>query len=316
MKKVLVTYQIPREGLMKLESCCSVVYPESTCFTKDEIIARISDCDALLSIFSMPVDKDVIDAGKCLKLISNYGVGFNNVDVEYATYKGIKVCNTPEAVCRPTAELCMGLMLSLSRRISECNHRLRTESDFKWGVMENLGIGLYGKVLGIVGMGKIGLEVTRLAKAFGMRVIYTKRHRLDSEIEDSLGAKYCELNDLLSEADVVSLHTPLTDETHHMIGLSEFRLMKDTALLVNTARGPVVNESDLVIALESNIIAGAALDVFENEPVIHPSLLNLNNAVIVPHIGTASIDSRIEMGIEAGDNIINFFNESPTNIVN
>jgi len=316
MKKVLVTYQIPREGLRKLESCCSVVYPESTCFTKDEIIARISDCDALLSIFSMPVDRDIIDAGKCLKLISNYGVGFNNVDVEYAASKGIKVSNTPEAVCKPTAELCMGLMLSLARRISECNHRLRIESDFKWGVMENLGIGLYGKVLGIVGMGKIGLEVARLAKAFGMSIIYSKRHRLDISVEDSLGARYCDLNELLSAADVVSLHVPLTDATSHMIGREEFSQMKTNALLVNTARGPVVNESDLVEALKSGVIAGAALDVFENEPEIHPDLFKLNNAVIVPHIGTASIDSRIEMGKEAGDNIINFFNESPTNIVN
>jgi glyoxylate reductase len=315
MKKILVTYPIPYEGLISLEQSFEIVYPEDKYLTKEDIISNIGDCDALLSIFSMPVDRDIIKAGKNLKLISNYGVGYNNIDIETAKQCGIVVCNTPEAVCRPTAELTLGLILSLSRRISECNYRLRTESDFKWGVMENLGLGLYGKTLGIVGMGKIGMAVAKLAQAFGMKIVYTKRNRLSKCEEERMSIVYCSFEELLRSSDIISLHTPLNKETHHLIGHNEFSMMKPTALLINTARGAVINEDDLVDVLRNDGIAGAALDVFENEPHIHPDLFSLNNVVIVPHIGTASIDSRIEMGKEAGDNIINFFNESPTNIV-
>jgi glyoxylate reductase len=316
MKKLLVAYQIPYEGIKKLEKYFEIIYPTKSFFTKDEIIAKISDCDALLSIFSMPVDKDIMLAANNLRLISNYGVGYNNIDIEAANERNISVCNTPEAVCRPTAELTLGLILSLSRRIAECNHRLRTEEDFKWGVMLNLGSGLHGKTLGVIGMGKIGLAVSKLAQAFGMKIIYNKRNRLDKVQESSLNIEYRSFKELLSSSDIITLHTPLNEQTHHLIGLKELNQMKDSALLINTARGSVVKEKDLVCALNNNIIKGAALDVFEDEPNINPGLKLFKNVIIVPHIGTASIDARIEMGKEAGENIINFFNESPTNIVN
>lgn len=316
MKKLLVSYKIPYEGIKHLEKDFEIIYPSKPFFTKDEIIARIDDCDVLLSIFSMPVDRDIILAARNLKLISNYGVGYNNIDINAANERGITVCNTPESVCNPTAELTLGLILSLSRRIAECNHLLRTEEDFKWGVMNNLGSGLRGKTLGIIGMGKIGIAVSKLAKAFGLKVIYNKRNRFDKEQESSLDIEYSSFNELLSNSDIISLHTPLNEETRYLIGLKELNQMKSSAFLINTARGPVVNEKDLVCALNNNIIKGAALDVFEDEPHINPGLKLLNNVIIVPHIGTASIDSRIEMGKEAGENIINFFNESPTNIVN
>lgn len=316
MKKLLVSYKIPYEGIKHLEKDFEIIYPSKPFFTKDEIIARIDDCDVLLSIFSMPVDRDIILAARNLKLISNYGVGYNNIDINAANERGIAVCNTPESVCNPTAELTLGLILSLSRRIAECNHLLRTEEDFKWGVMNNLGSGLRGKTLGIIGMGKIGIAVSKLAKAFGLKVIYNKRNRFDKEQESSLDIEYSSFNELLSNSDIISLHTPLNEETRYLIGLKELNQMKSSAFLINTARGPVVNEKDLVCALNNNIIKGAALDVFEDEPHINPGLKLLNNVIIVPHIGTASIDSRIEMGKEAGENIINFFNESPTNIVN
>lgn len=316
MKKLLVSYKIPYEGIKHLEKDFEIIYPSKPFFTKDEIIARIDDCDVLLSIFSMPVDRDIILAARNLELISNYGVGYNNIDINAANERGIAVCNTPESVCNPTAELTLGLILSLSRRIAECNHLLRTEEDFKWGVMNNLGSGLRGKTLGIIGMGKIGIAVSKLAKAFGLKVIYNKRNRFDKEQESSLDIEYSSFNELLSNSDIISLHTPLNEETRYLIGLKELNQMKSSAFLINTARGPVVNEKDLVCALNNNIIKGAALDVFEDEPHINPGLKLLNNVIIVPHIGTASIDSRIEMGKEAGENIINFFNESPTNIVN
>lgn len=316
MKKILVTYKIPKEGLEKLKEKFQITYPKNEFFCKQEIIEQIKDKDAILSIFNMPVDKEIIEAGTNLKIISNYGVGFNNIDIETATNNGIAVCNTPNAVCKPTAELCMGLMLSLSRRIAECNHRLRTENNFKWGVMKNLGSGIYNKTLGIIGMGSIGKEVAKLASVFNMKILYHNRTRLDNDIEKKYNAIYTDLNTLLRGSDIISLHTPLNENTHHLIGSKELKMMKQSAFLINTARGPVVNEDALVKALYNKDIAGAGLDVFENEPIIHKELFKLNNAVIVPHIGTASIDSRIEMGKEASQNIISYFEGNPINIVN
>jgi len=303
-KTVLIQYAIPKEGLETLSQSCNLIYPEKDCFTEEELIECIPNCEALLSIFNQPVSAKVIEAGKQLEVISNYGVGFNNIDVKAATEKGIAVCNTPEAVCEPTAELCLSLMLSLSRRVAECNHRLRNEPDFKWGVMENLGSTLRGKTLGIVGMGKIGKSVALKARAFGMRVIYNKRKQLPFIEETDLQLEYREFHELLGEADIVSLHCPLNESTHHLIGADELASMKASAYLINTARGPVVDEQALVEALEKGTIAGAGLDVFENEPEIHPQLFKLNNAVLVPHIGTACIETRIEMAEEASQNIL------------
>lgn len=299
--KILIAYSIPPQGLLELEKDFDLIYPDKEFFSTEELIERIPDCIALLSIFNKEIPKEVIEAGKQLKIISNYGVGFNNIDIKTASKKGIVVSNTPEAVCEPTAELCMALILSLSRGIAKCHHGLKTNPDFEWGVMKNLGTGLCDKTLGIVGMGKIGKSVALKAEAFGMRVVYYNRNKIDNSTY-----QYLSFNDLLEQSDVVSLNCPLTDETHHLIGEKELELMKDTALLINTARGLVVNEQELVDALKRNTIAGAALDVFENEPKIHPELLQMDNVVIVPHIGTASIDARIEMGKEASENIISF----------
>lgn len=288
--KILIAYSIPPQGLLELEKDFDLIYPGKELFSTEELIERIPGCVALLSIFNKEIPKEVIEAGKQLKIISNYGVGFNNIDIKTASKNGIVVCNTPEAVCEPTAELCLALILSLSRGIAKCHHGLKTNPDFEWGVMKNLGTGLHGKTLGIVGMGKIGKSVAKKAEAFGMRVVYYNRNKIDNS-----AYQYLSFNDLLEQSDVVSLNCPLTDETHHLIEEKELELMKDTALLINTARGPVVNEQELVDALKKNTIAGAALDVFENEPKIHPELLQMDNVVVVPHIGTASIDARIAM---------------------
>lgn len=303
-KTILIQYAIPKEGLETLSQSYHLIYPEKDCFTEQELIERIPNCEALLSIFNQPVSAKVIEAGKQLDVISNYGVGYNNIDVTAANEKGIAICNTPEAVCEPTAELCLALMLSLSRRVAEYNHLLRSESDFKWGVMQNLGKTLRGKTLGIIGMGKIGKSVALKARAFGMRVIYYKRSQLSFLEETNLSLEYREFHELLDEADVVSLHCPLNESTHHLIGENELARMKTSAYLINTARGSVVDEQALVEALEKGTIAGAALDVFENEPQIHPQLFKLNNVVLVPHIGTACIETRIEMAEEASQNIL------------
>lgn len=308
--KILVTYDIPRNPFQELPSDWEVTFPEKTELTKADLIRLLPDYEVLLSIFHAPVDQEIIDAGKKLKLISNYGVGYNNIDIRYAREKGIAVTNTPLSVNTPTVELTMALMLSAARRVAECNLRVRNEKESMWGTMRNLGVGLEGKTLGIIGMGNIGQHVAQKAEAFGMKIIY---HNPRTEVP---GYRRTNLTTLLQEADFISLHTPLTTETRHLIGEREIALMKPTAILINTARGAVVDERALAQALSAHRIAGAALDVFEDEPHITETLYRLDNVVLTPHIGTATIDARIAMGREALDNIRQFFDGTPKNIVN
>lgn len=308
--KILITYCIPREPFEQLPQGWEVTFPATESMSKEEIIRLLPEYDVLLSIFHAPVDKEIIDAGKNLKLISNYGVGFNNVDIEYARQKGIAVTNTPKAVNNPTAELTMALMLSAARRVAECNLKIRTHKESMWGTMRNLGFGLENKTLGIIGMGHIGQNVARKAQAFGMNIIY---YNSRTEVP---GYQRVNLTTLLQQSDFISLHTPLTPQTRHLIGKREFALMKPTAILINTARGAVVDEQALVEALTNKQIAGAALDVFENEPHITEALYDFEQVVLVPHIGTATIDARIAMGKEALENIFRFFAGNPQNVVN
>lgn len=308
--KILVTYDIPREPFKNLPPDWEITFPEGEKLTKDEIIRMLPEYDILLAIFSRPIDKEIIDAGKKLKLISNYGVGYNNIDIQYAREKGITVCNTPESVCNPTAELCMALMLGIARRIGEFDRRIRTEKEGMWGIMKNLGYGLKDKTLGIIGMGHIGQNVARKASAFGMHILYYNRK---TEIP---GYRRTDLDTLLKESDFISIHTPLTEATHHLIGERELESMKNTAFLINTARGAVIDEEALSRFLQKRQIAGAALDVFEREPHITEILYSLDNVILVPHIGTATYDGRIAMAKEALDNIYNYLNGQPTNVVN
>lgn len=308
--KLLVTYNIPRESFEDVPADWEVTFPEGEEMGKEELIRVLPGYDVLLAIFHAPIDREILDAGKRLKLISNYGVGYNNIDIRYAREKGIAVTNTPKAVNNPTAELAMALMLSAARRVAECNLRIRTEKETMWGTMRNLGFGLEGKTLGIVGMGNIGRNVARKAEAFGMKVIYFNKR---SEVP---GYRRTDLDSLLKESDFVSLHTPLTTETRHLIGARELSLMKPSAILINTARGAVVDEAALACALQERQIAGAALDVFEDEPHVTEALYGLDNVVLTPHIGTGTIDARIAMGREAIDNIRNFLAGEPSNVVN
>lgn len=303
-KKILITYNLPREGFAELTEHFELIFPKNASFSKTEVLERMAECDALLSMFNFVIDKEIIDAGKNLKIISNFGVGFNNVDFEYARHKGVMVTNTPDPVVEPTAEMAFALMLATARRVAECDRKLRdAASGLKWGVMENLGVGLHGKTLGIVGLGRIGKSIARRAEAFGMKVVYHNRKETEAG-----NAKYCStLDELLYVSDFVSLNVPLTDETRHLIDADALKKMKPSAILINTARGPVVDELALADALKNRTIRAAGLDVFENEPSVCPQLLALDNVVLAPHNGTATIDARIEMSRFAARNIVNFF---------
>lgn len=317
MKKILVTYNVPRAGLEILEEKgFQVDFPTNTFLTKEELIEKLPGYDALLSVFVKEIDKEIINAGKDLQIISNYGVGYNNVDIVAAREKNIAVTNTPKSVCEPTAELAFGLLLATMRNISGANLGLRHDANFKWGIMENLGNTLVGKRIGIIGMGNIGQAVARRALAFGMEVVYHNRHQLEKAIEEKYNAKYLPMEELLKTSDAVSLNMPLTKETFHLIDEKALGMMKKTAFLVNTARGQVVDEKALIAALESGKIAGSGLDVFEDEPNIPQALLNLPNVTLTPHTGSATFEDRILTGREAADNIIAFFEGKPRNVVN
>ncbi|MEK6477830.1 NAD(P)-dependent oxidoreductase [Catalinimonas sp. 4WD22] len=307
MAKILVSYRLPEAGLQVLREKHTLITPEGLKFSREEIMEQIGDCDALLAA-SLKVDRGIMDRGSKLGIIANYGAGVDKIDLAYAKEKGIVVTNTPTAVTEATAELAFGLIHTLLRRINECDRRLRNDPDFLWGMMrEHIGHSLYGKTLGIVGLGKIGRAVARRALAARMKILYHNRRPIFNKFEQESGATYTSLEELLQQSDIVSLHTPLTDSTRHLIGPHQLSIMKDSAFLINTARGAVVDESALISYLQEGKIAGAALDVFEHEPKIPEALLKMENVVLVPHIGTETIESRTEMAFEAAENLLHFF---------
>lgn len=309
--RVLVTTKLLPEGFTELMENHEVVFPQNDIFTKQELINIVHTFDVIIPTFQFEIDKDVLDACRnSVKIIANFGVGFNNIDVEYATQCGIVVTNTPDPVVEPTAEQAHALMLAAARRVSECDRKMRIKDGIKWGVMENLGQTLYGKTLGIIGMGRIGQALARRAVASGMKIVYYNRTRLSVDIETKYNAERIELDDLIRMSDVISIHTPMTAETHHLINAERFNQMKSSVILVNTARGPVIDEAELINALKSNKIYAAALDVYEFEPAVSEELLTLDNVVLAPHNGTATVEARIEMSRFASRNVIRFFEGS------
>ena len=306
MIKVLISHGLYPESFCGFPEDFQIIKPESGSFTYEELLEKIEDVDAFIPMFDLKVPAELILAGKNLKIISNVGVGFNNIDIKTAAEHNTIVCNTPTPVTEPTAELAMTLMGAVARGIVLSDKNVRNSS-VKWGVLENISRGIYGKTLGIVGFGRIGQATARRAVASGMKVIYYSRRRVSEDIEKLYGAEYKTLEELLCEADFISLHTPLTEETHHLINAQNLQLCKPTAFIVNTARGAVIDEKALIEALKSCKIAGAALDVYENEPIVSAELLELDNVVLVPHIGTATREGRNEMAAEATQNVISFF---------
>ena len=307
MKKILVTFDMFREGFSELENKYEVTFPNGRDFSYDEISEMIPQYDVLCSMFDFPVDKALIDRGVNLKLIANYAVGYNNIDVAYALSKGLTVANTPDPVTAPTANLALGLMLDTARRITECDRKLRTLGKaMKVGVLENLGVSITGQTLGIIGLGRIGKALCKRARACGMNVIYNNRRPLYIEEETKLGASFVSMEELLAQSDFVSLNVPYNQDTYHIIGELELKQMKPSAILINTGRGPLVDEHALVKALQEGIIRGAGLDVFEFGDYPLPELLEMDNVVLTPHIGTQTMDARIAMARAVANNVIGF----------
>ena len=291
--KIAFTTKLPREGFRRLAD--------------HELYAPTEEAEVLVSTFDYPVPRKMIEAMPHLQLIANFGAGFNNIDLDTCRERGIRVTNTPQPVIEPTAELAFALMIDIARRVSEFDRLVRT-GQAQFGVMRNLSHSLYGKTLGILGMGRIGQSLARRALASGMQIIYHNRHRLSDEIEQKLNATYVDFQTLLQDSDYLSLNLPYTPEVRHIIGKPEFGMMKRTAYLINSARGAHVHEEALVEALKSGIIAGAALDVYEFEPAISSELLILPNIVLSPHTGTGTWEGRIAMCENVCDNILAFIN--------
>ena len=304
-KRILVTGRLPDEVMAQLDAVCDMVANrEDRPMEREQVLKKIADREGLLSMITDRVDAELMDRAPNLKIISNLAVGTNNIDVATATARGIAVTNTPGVTTEPTADLTFGLILAVARRIVE-EDRLTREGKFQyWAPMLFLGRSVARKTLGIVGFGAIGQAVAKRARGFDMRILYTRRRRLDETREQELGIEYADFGRLLRESDFVSLHVPLTDETRHLIGAKELRQMKPTAFLINASRGPVVNEKELVEALGKGVIAGAGLDVYENEPALEPGLADLPNVVLTPHVGSGTIEDRTLMAGMATDNLL------------
>jgi len=316
--RVFVTRRIPQVGLDILEKKCELkVNPYHRVLTEEELIEGVKGMDGLLCLLTDTIDGKVMDTNPKLKIISNYAVGYNNIDVEEATKRGIMVTNTPGVLTDTTADLAWALLMSIARRIVE-GDRFTREGKFKsWAPMLFLGSDVHHSTLGIIGLGRIGRAVARRAKGFEMRVLYTDVKRAPKELEQELRAKFVSLDELLSSSDFVTLHTPLLPQTHHLIGERQLKMMKKSAYLINAARGPLIDEKALVQALKEKWIAGAALDVYEDEPDLAPGLSDLDNVVIVPHIGSASIATREKMATMAATNLLAGLNgKVPPNLVN
>ena len=277
--------------------------PQDRQLTRKEIIRGTSGKEGLISMLSDPIDKEVIHAGPTLKVIANYAVGYNNIDLEAATARKILVTHTPGVLSETTADLVWALILAVGRRLIEGDRLVRSGRWKGWAPTQFLGSDIHGKTLGIVGMGHIGKAVARRARGFSMQVLYYNRARLDPALERELDAHSVSFEYLLANADYLTLHVPLNAQTHHLIGKQELLRMKPTAYLINTSRGPVVEEKALIEILQKGRLAGAGLDVFEHEPRISAKLLRLKNVVLLPHVGTASAETRIRMGLIVAKNL-------------
>lgn len=301
--KILIGSPVSPEILKRLNQQHEVHCISSMQNQYEEVLEKIADYDALLCM-GHKADKVLMDKGSRLKVISNYGVGYDNVDVAYAKEKGIAVTNLPMSTSAPTANMAIGLMLSLMLKITLHDRKLRKGDFTDWKNRQHLGNSPGRKTLGIVGMGRIGKEVAKRALAMDMKVAYYKRTRWDSDTEKKYQAQYLSLEELLKESDIITLHTPLNASTHHLIGKEELALMKKSAFLINTARGSVVDNEALIEALNKKGIAGAGLDVFPNEPEVPAAYFDMPHVVLTPHAGTGTVESRQDMFEEAFSNAV------------
>ena len=304
MARIFLTRRLPEEGMERLEGFTDdfSVFPYDRPIRENELIENIGDVEGLLSLLTDPVTKKVIDSGKRLKIIANYAVGYDNIDVEYAKERGILVTNTPGVLTDATAELAWALLFTCARRIVEADAFTREGKFCGWSPTLLLGMGFKNKVLGIVGTGRIGTAFGLKGIGFGMRVLYFDRHK-NEVLESRLKAEKTTLDKLLVTSDFVSLHIPLDRETHHLIGEREISLLKPSAIIINTSRGAVINERALISALKEKRIGGAGFDVYEDEPAVSPALMKLKNVILLPHIGSATYEARNRMAVMAVENL-------------
>lgn len=317
MKSIFITGRVPEIAYTKLTEKYDVTMNRTDRpLSKSQIIEGIKGKDGVLCILSDKIDREIIESNPNLKIIANYGAGFDNIDLAAARERHIMVTNTPLVSTISTAELTFALILGLARRIAEGDKLMRAGGFSGWSPMFHLGVELKGKKLGIIGMGNIGKQVARIARGFQMEVLYHNRTRLSTFEERELSLKYRNLDELLKESDIVSLHLSYNKSLHHYLGKDELSMMKKSAYLINAARGPLVDEGALLEALKENKIAGAALDVFEFEPRITEGLESLDNVLMTPHIGNATIEARMAMAEVAAENIIDALEGNiPQNLV-
>jgi glyoxylate reductase len=316
---VLVTRRLPPGPMEAVRERCDVdLWEGDEAMPRDELLRRIAGKSGAITLLTDRVDAELLDAaGPALAVVANYAVGFDNVDVEECSRRGVLASNTPDVLTETTADTAWALMMAAARRVPEGDRFLRSRQPWIWGPEMMLGQDVHGKVLGIVGFGRIGQAVARRGTGFGMRTIYFDVVRPPVEVEEQLGAEHRDFDDLLSEADLISVHVALTAETRHLFGPEQFQTMKPTAVLVNTSRGPVIDEAALAKALGDGEIFAAGLDVFENEPEVNADLLELDKAVVIPHLGSATVETRDAMGFLAVENLVNALEgKQPPTLVN
>lgn len=290
--------------------------PEKDALAKDDILSRIADKEGLLCLLTDEIDRDIMDAAPRLKIIANCAVGFNNIDVACAREKGILVTNTPGVLTETTADLTWALILAVARKIPQADRFTRAGFFTGWKLDLFLGKEITGKRLGIVGLGRIGKAVTERARGFRLDVVYFDSRRLSRSEEQSSSISFLPLDDLLQTSDIVSVHASMTPETHHLLSRDKIRLMKKEAIFINVARGPIVDEKALAEALAEGRLFGAGIDVYEREPEIEPELLRLDNVVLLPHIGSATYETRLKMAMAAARNLIQGLRgEKPDNLI-
>jgi len=304
--KVFITREIPNiaEDLLKQNGFKVSVYKKDKPITREELIANTKNVDAVITLLTDKIDKGVVDQFRKCKVIANYAVGYNNIDVEYAKLKGIVVTNTPDVLTHATADLAMTLILSCARHVVPGDTMVRKNKFTGWKPKLLLGVELFGKTVGIIGAGRIGQETAKRVIPFGTKVVYySTTHK--PEFEKETGARMVSLDRLLKSSDIISLHLPLTDKTFHLLDKKKLSLLKKNAIVVNTARGEIIDEKELIKILKSKKIFSAGLDVYENEPKLNKELYNLDNVVILPHLGSATIEARDKMAELAANNVIN-----------
>jgi len=316
-KRVYITRRLPETGVSLLKEKYQVeIFSENRPIDRDLLLRKIRDCDALVSLLSDKIDDGVLGSSNNLKIVANYAVGYDNIDIDSARKRKIMVTNTPGVLTNATSEIAFSLLIVLTRRIIEADRFTREGKFTGWDPMSFLGDELKGKTLGIIGLGRIGQDMSAKCKAFGMKIIYHNRKPVDQETETRLSATYTSLDYLLQASDVISIHTPLTDKTYHLMEKEAFRLMKTGGYLINASRGEVIDEKALVNALRTGEIKGAGLDVYEFEPEITRELLGMNNVVLLPHIGSATRETRNRMSEMVARNVVAALEgEKPTNLV-